>query len=198
MEKYLFYTDFSIWNSDAAFASSLLLCCSFVRQVYSSWFSILIMAYKGLNNAIAKWIIKHDATMLEMPEDKAEEKNRRYCSNPNCGKAFDKPKILHVCPHCLTEIQEDQKSGCQYWFGYLGQKENGERIPNECIECEKSIECMLKKEAYSTKAVKEIKKWWQWPRNASLRYGDLSEIKSLGSRKRFYKSSRYILQIEFN
>jgi len=98
--------------------------------------------------------------MQEMPEDKTTEKNRSYCSNPNCGKAFDKPKILHVCPHCLTEIQ-DEKAGCQYWFGYLGQRENEEGIPDECIECERSIECMLKKEAYSTKAVKEIKKWWR-------------------------------------
>ena len=91
---------------------------------------------------------------------KEPEKHRRYCPNPNCGKAFDKPKILHVCPHCLTAIQEDQKSGCQYWFGYLGEREGGEGIPNECIECEKSIECMLKKESYSTEAVGEIKKWF--------------------------------------
>ena len=87
-------------------------------------------------------------------------KGKRYCSNPDCGKSFDKPKILQVCPHCLVEIKEDEKSSCQFWYGYLGQRVDGEGIPNECVECEKVLECMLKKESYSTQAVREIKKWW--------------------------------------
>lgn len=87
------------------------------------------------------------------------EKDRHRCSNPNCGKVFDKPKTIQVCPYCLTELNDDKKSGCQYWFGYLGIRESGESIPEECIECEKSIECMLKQKTYSTEAVDEIKKW---------------------------------------
>lgn len=98
--------------------------------------------------------------MQEMLEAKTKEKNTHYCSNPLCGKAFDKPKIIQVCPYCLTELRDDQKSGCQHWVGYLRQREDGEGIPDECIECERSIECMLKEEAYSAEAVKEIKKWF--------------------------------------
>jgi hypothetical protein len=98
--------------------------------------------------------------MLGMLEAKTKEKSTYHCSNSSCGRTFDKPKIIRVCPYCLTEIHEDQKSGCQFWFGYLGQRENGERIPDECVECERSVECMLQKEAYSTEAVTEIKKWY--------------------------------------
>lgn len=96
-----------------------------------------------------------------MFKEKTSKKSRYYCSNPKCGKAFDKPKIIHVCPHCLNEMTKSEKKGCQYWFGYLGQRENGEVIPAGCVECEKSIECMLRRESYSTKAIKEIKKWWE-------------------------------------
>jgi hypothetical protein len=95
-----------------------------------------------------------------MLEAKKQENYQHYCSNPNCRKAFDEPKILHVCPHCLTEVQEDQKTGCHNWFGYLRQRENGEGIPKECIECAKSIDCMLTDGSYSTEAIKEIKKWF--------------------------------------
>ena len=42
------------------------------------------------------------------------------------------------------EAKEDKKAAnCMNWFGYLGVRERGEEIPTECIECQKSIECML-------------------------------------------------------
>ena len=95
-----------------------------------------------------------------MIEARNIEKNTKFCSNPKCKKGFDKPKLIYVCPHCLTEIQEDKESNCRHWFGYLGNRENGEEIPNECIECPKSIECMLKEKEYSERAKKEINKWY--------------------------------------
>ncbi len=88
------------------------------------------------------------------------EKSARRCSNPRCGKSFDKPKLIYACPHCLAEIQEDKKPDCQHWFGYLEQREKSEELPKECIECSKSIECMLDKEIYSEEAAKEIRKWF--------------------------------------
>ena len=99
--------------------------------------------------------------MQDMPEPETNKKSRHRCSNPSCGKTFSEPKIIHVCPYCLTEIKDDQKLGFQHWFGYLGDRENGEEIPKECIECARSIDCMLKKASYSSQAVNEIKKWWQ-------------------------------------
>ena len=83
-----------------------------------------------------------------MLNDKTTDKEEFHCSNPDCGKAFDKPKI------------REKKSDCPHWFGYLGQKEDGKGIPPECFECEETLDCLLKKSAYSAKAVKEIKKWF--------------------------------------
>ena len=87
-------------------------------------------------------------------------KDSYHCSNPKCGMTFDKPRVIQVCPLCKTEVKEDKKAGCEFWFGYLGERGSGEGIPDECVECEKSLECMLKTEAYSTNAVDEIKRWF--------------------------------------
>jgi hypothetical protein len=101
----------------------------------------------------------------KMVEDKISDKKRFRCSNPDCGKAFDKPKIIMFCPYCYTEVKKaevmkEKTSGCPHFFGYLGLKEDGKGIPEECNECTKTLECLLKKRKYSNKAVKEIKKWF--------------------------------------
>jgi hypothetical protein len=75
-----------------------------------------------------------------------------------------KDKLVRRCPYCnsLVDNFKEEKAAianCQYWFGYLAQKDYGESIPFGCIECEKVMDCMLEKEAFSTKAVSEIKKW---------------------------------------
>jgi hypothetical protein len=93
-----------------------------------------------------------------MSEDKTDKKRLR-CSNPDCGKTFDKPKIIKFCPHCYAEIN-DKESDCPHFFGYLGLKENSNGIPDECNECTRTIECLLKKRRLSNKAMKEIKKWF--------------------------------------
>ena len=98
--------------------------------------------------------------MQKMARDKTTEKKRFHCANPDCGKAFDKPKIIMFCPHCYAELKEEKKSGCPHFFGYLGLKEDGKGIPDECNECPRTVECLLKKRKYSNKAVKEIKKWF--------------------------------------
>ena len=53
-------------------------------------------------------------------------------------------------------------SGCNHYLGYLCEREKGEGIPNECIECPKNLDCMLSKVHQSTKSVKEIKKWYHF------------------------------------
>ncbi len=84
-----------------------------------------------------------------------ENKNR--CSK--CKKGFDAPKLVPVCPHCLQRIDESAKTGCQYWFGFLNQKEKTEIIPQQCVECEKVLDCMLSQKN-SENAVSEIRKWY--------------------------------------
>jgi len=53
-------------------------------------------------------------------------------------------------------------SGCQYGFGYLSQREKGEDIPQSCIECAKSLDCMLSQYYKKEESVKEIKKWYSY------------------------------------
>ena len=48
---------------------------------------------------------------------------------------------------------------CKNYFGYLGQREKGEGIPAECLECPKSLDCMLL-EYKSKESVAAIKKWY--------------------------------------
>lgn len=44
-----------------------------------------------------------------------------------------------------TNQAEERTPGCQNYFGYLGNRKRNQEIPQECIECQKSIECMLNK-----------------------------------------------------
>ena len=92
------------------------------------------------------------------------EKNRLYvCKNIDCQKEFDDPKVItyHVCPFCETRVDynENSRKHCSHYFGYLGEREIGKAIPSECIECMKSIECMLNKIS-SKDAAQEIQKWF--------------------------------------
>jgi hypothetical protein len=79
-----------------------------------------------------------------------------------CDKTFDKPKLVqyYACPHCMAKIEEEQKIGCQHWFGYLNEKAKDDPIPNECVECDKAVDCMLN-QTCSSMTTAEIKKWYQ-------------------------------------
>ena len=92
-----------------------------------------------------------------------EYKEEQYCcSNPKCKKTFDHPKLIqhYVCPHCNTRIKDKEKTGCQYFFGFLSKKDKTKPIPQECVECKKVLECMLNQYCDSSSAVKQIKKWY--------------------------------------
>ena len=79
-----------------------------------------------------------------------------------CKKPFDEPKLVqyYACPHCLSKLEEKVKIGCQYWFGFLSEKDKSESIPQECIECEKVMACMLHQNYDSPNPVSEIEKWY--------------------------------------
>ena len=63
-------------------------------------------------------------------------------------------------PAASTEEEDTPSdSGCRHYFGYLGQRDKGEEIPSTCLECPKSLDCMLNN--YKSKgSVAEIKKWY--------------------------------------
>ena len=57
------------------------------------------------------------------------------------------------------EVNKPSDSGCTYYFGYLAERDKGVEIPAGCLECPKSIDCMLNN--YKSKeSVTEIKKWY--------------------------------------
>lgn len=92
-----------------------------------------------------------------------EKENNYTCVNPKCGQTFDTPKLVkyYVCPFCSTEVKKEATEvGCLHYFGYLCEREKGEPIPSECVECRKSIESMLSTVA-SKDAAEEIRKWYK-------------------------------------
>ena len=91
------------------------------------------------------------------------QEEKYSCGNPKCKRTFDKPKLVqyYVCPFCSTRIEKEETDpGCLHYFGYLRERDRGEPIPSECIECKRSVECMLSTLA-SKDAVKEIRKWYK-------------------------------------
>ena len=93
-----------------------------------------------------------------------KEKRKYACNNPNCKKTFDSAKEITylVCPFCETKIEGEKQSQekCLHHFGYLGERQKDEIIPSECIECMRSIECMLVK-TNSKEAAHEIQNWYE-------------------------------------
>lgn len=61
-----------------------------------------------------------------------------------------------------TKTVSSSSSSCQYSYGYLGQREKGEGIPETCIECAKILDCMLSEYYKKEESVKEIKKWYSF------------------------------------
>jgi phage FluMu protein Com len=74
----------------------------------------------------------------------------------------------YACPRCLTEVREvaeNKKEGtgismstgkpekrvrkldivvCKHFLGYLKKRKKSEPIPDECLVCDKMIECLLR------------------------------------------------------
>jgi hypothetical protein len=117
------------------------------------------------NEHIALWLLEQDRKENRerrlTEESQKNQMDRVEIKNlcPKCKKTFDEPKLVPSCPHCLSRIEEKVKTGCQFWFGYLSQKEKSEAISPQCVECEKVLECMLNQTS-SASAVSEIRKWY--------------------------------------
>ncbi|MEJ2241863.1 MAG: hypothetical protein P8Y18_06955 [Candidatus Bathyarchaeota archaeon] len=93
-----------------------------------------------------------------------KEEIQYICNNVSCKKTFNTPKTITylVCPFCETRIEDTKQANdkCLHRFGYLSERQTGEAIPTECIECMRSIECMLTKTT-SKDAAHEIQKWYE-------------------------------------
>jgi len=70
-------------------------------------------------------------TNSEVKEEKQTLKKKRAKAQPPKLKPAEKSSV------------KDNK--CPYHFGYLSQRSRKEEIPEECMTCEKIVQCMLKK-----------------------------------------------------
>jgi hypothetical protein len=70
--------------------------------------------------------------------------------------AAEEKETMRLEPHAGKEIKQKErvmlekasvdlpnKSGCTHHFGYLSQRSTKEKIPEECVMCEKIVQCML-------------------------------------------------------
>lgn len=68
-------------------------------------------------------------------------------STDEIRQELEKPKITEVSlePDELRQAESSSKvQGCTRQFGYLSKRPSKEKIPDECITCEKIVQCMLK------------------------------------------------------
>ena len=125
------------------------------------------MVSKSKDDSTFLWILEQERQKNQgrVLEEKARKSQMHAVEKKNhcfkCKKTFDKPKLVqyYACPHCLNKLEEKEKTGCQRWFGFLSQKDKSESVPQECVECEKVMDCMLNR-YYDSVAVSEIKKWY--------------------------------------
>jgi len=54
-------------------------------------------------------------------------------------------KVKPTKPAQPTEQPFLKEQKCPHHFGYLSQRSKKEKIPDECMTCEKIVQCMLKK-----------------------------------------------------
>ncbi len=126
---------------------------------------ILKMIRGKKNDSITLWILEneHETNRTRVHKEEAKKKRDQFFQEgrrcPKCQKSFQNPKLVYVCPHCLTGLEENWKAECRYGFGYLNRKDKTESMPKECVPCEKVMECMLGQE-HSHAAVAEIRKWY--------------------------------------
>jgi hypothetical protein len=76
-----------------------------------------------------------------------------------------KPKMAEKIPAKKSEanrkkINVSNDSKCQYYFGYLADRAKQEGIPDPCLECPRSLDCILTNYK-SEGTVTEISKWYQ-------------------------------------
>jgi len=89
-------------------------------------------------------------TVEILPNNKTDEK----CSDNEIA-------FMHENQDTSKEKTDQfSKFQCSHHFGYLGEKNKNESIPETCFECPRSIDCMLSEFNKSQESLTEIKKWY--------------------------------------
>ena len=93
-------------------------------------------------------------TVIKPVEDPKVNKSQK----PKVAEKKTAAKKFEASRRKMKKISGD--SMCQYYFGYLADREKQEGIPDPCLECPKSLDCMLTN-IRSERTVTEIGKWYQ-------------------------------------
>jgi multidrug efflux pump subunit AcrA (membrane-fusion protein) len=95
---------------------------------------------------------------LERLEAERKETEKRQEVKSKAPKPIERSQTEQPAANA-EEVNQPSDSGCKHYFGYLGQRDKGEEIPAACLECPKSLDCMLH-DYKSKESVAEIKKWY--------------------------------------
>lgn len=78
--------------------------------------------------------------VIEKPSKVEKKKRERTKKGTRIEETKTQPtKVKPAQPPSLKEHK------CPHYFGYLSQRSGKEKIPEECMMCEKIVKCMLKK-----------------------------------------------------
>jgi hypothetical protein len=78
---------------------------------------------------------------------------------PKVTQSNPQPQVLKTKNAEQNEGKSSDQT-CRYYLGYLSQRDKGEGIPDTCVECNRSLDCMLSEYYKSQNTVAEIKKWY--------------------------------------
>ena len=108
--------------------------------------------------------IKATMQKIEVESIKVEPKIvtlPKITAQPKTGQQKTEPKTVVQQPGKSKIDSDSSDNTCQHYYGYLGQREKGEGIPSSCVECAKSLDCMLAEYYKSKETVEEIRKWYR-------------------------------------
>lgn len=71
-------------------------------------------------------------------EAEAEDEELEKGAKTQASERIEK-RELKLTPESLTD------HGCSHHFGYLSERSKSEGIPEECMTCDRIVQCMLKK-----------------------------------------------------
>ncbi|MGD8565122.1 MAG: hypothetical protein PVF96_02090 [Candidatus Bathyarchaeota archaeon] len=89
-------------------------------------------SYPACPFCLTEFLVEKTQITHKKPEKATEE--------PSVKKKIHKPEEEKPPQESLL----DEKQECRYHFGYLGNRSKNEEIPDECMTCEKIVNCMLK------------------------------------------------------
>ncbi len=95
----------------------------------------------------------------------AEEEESKKIADPEPVQLPQQITTEPSQPQQITSTETEEKAEAlpvsKSCFGYLSRREKGTVIPDTCIECTDSLNCMLSQYNKSGASVKEISKWYK-------------------------------------